>query len=163
MSGSDTQAHPHGRDIATGVVAMVFGGLYRQQAHSIENSLLSDAVGAGGVPGAIGGLMLLVGAGLTAKALWNLWRAPVPEDGPPNWPRHRMALSLLAVLAAYVAALPVLGYLLAMPLLMAGVAWLAGARAHRTVLLVAAVGGPLLWFTFDRVLQVRLPAGLLGA
>lgn len=162
MSESNPPDHPHGRDIATGVLAMVFGGLYRQQAHRIENSLLSDAVGAGGVPGAIGGLMLLAGAGLLAKGLWRMWKAPVPEVGMPNWPTHRMALSLLAVLATYVVALPVLGYLLAMPLLMAGIAWLAGARTHRTVLLVAAVGGPLLWFTFDRVLQVRLPAGLLG-
>jgi hypothetical protein len=48
-------------------------------------------------------------------------------------------------------------------LMMAMVAWLAGSKQHRTVILMAVIGGPSLWVLFDQVLRVRMPAGIWGA
>lgn len=163
MSAETNDSHPPQRDVLTGILAVVFGWLYRQQAHSIENSLLSDEVGAGGVPGAIGAFFCLVGLALMVKGLWHSVNTPAVESAATNWRKHGMALALLLVLALYVLALPLVGYLLAVALLMASVAWLAGSRKHRTVTLLAVIGGPGLWVMFDQVLRVRMPAGLWGA
>jgi putative tricarboxylic transport membrane protein len=163
MSGDTNDAHPPHRDVLTGVLAVVFGWFYRQQAHSIENSLLSDEVGAGGVPGAIGAFFCLVGLALIVKGLWYVAKTPAVESTPTDWRKHGMALSLLMVLAFYVLVLPVIGYMLAVALMMAMVAWLAGSKQHRTVILMAVIGGPSLWVLFDQVLRVRMPAGFWGA
>jgi hypothetical protein len=58
--------------------------------------------------------------------------------------------------------LPLVGYMLAMTMMMALVAWLAGSKQHRTVIVMAVIGGPSMWVLFDQVLRVRMPTGLWG-
>ena len=162
MSADTADVRAHRRDALTGALVLLFAALYLREAGSIESSLLSDAVGADGVPRAVGGLMALCGLGLLAKGLW-LGRGVAAESGTPTpWRQHGMALALLILLAVYVALLPWLGYLLSMTGLVAAVAWLAGGRERLPVLLMAAITSPLLWLVFDRVLMVRLPTGVWG-
>jgi len=162
MSGESNDAHPPQRDVLTGLMAAVFGWVYRQQAHSIENSLLSDEVGAGGVPGAIGAFFCLVGLALMVKGLWHMANTPTVQSAATDWRKHGMALSLVMVLVLYVVVLPLVGYMLAMTMMMALVAWLAGSKQHRTVIVMAVIGGPSMWVLFDQVLRVRMPTGLWG-
>lgn len=153
------------RDGVTGALALAVSIAYVAQARGIENSLLSDEVGAGGVPAAVGTLLGLVGAALLAKGLLARWRGG-GETGtvrpPTAWRPHAAAAALLLVLSVYVWLLPRLGYVASVIALVAAVAWLAGSRQWRTVAAMAVVTGPLLWLVFDRVLQVRMPAGVFG-
>jgi putative tricarboxylic transport membrane protein len=152
------------RDAVTGALALAVSVVYVVQARGIENSLLSDEVGAGGVPAAVGALLGVVGAVLLIKALLKgrSSAGTSTEDPPTDWRVHGMAAGLLAVLAAYVWLLPRLGYVISIVAMVAAVAWLAGSRRWRTIAAMAVVTGPLLWMVFDRVLQVRMPAGIFG-
>jgi hypothetical protein len=129
--------------------------------------LLADSVGASGVPVSIGSLMALASALLLVKALMqkptpalqaNTDEAPDP-DAPQN--PHRLALGLLLILAAYLFLLPWLGYVTAIGLLSAAVAWFAGGREAKVLLGFVLVTGPVLWFLFDFALKVKMPTGIL--
>lgn len=152
--------------------AAVFGILvssgYIWQARAIEDSLLSDEVGAGGVPAGVGMVMLVASIVLLLKALLARARAPqgaaqasAPAgDADDEFAHpHRMALGLLAILAGYVALLPWAGYVVSMGLLVAAVALFARARMAPVLAGFAVCTGPILWFLFDYLLQVRMPAG----
>ena len=60
------------------------------------------------------------------------------------------------------ALLPLLGYPIAISLLIAAVGWLAGAPLKAPLWGCALLGGPLLWLLFVHLLQVRMPRGLVG-
>ena len=152
------------RDRITGAIALAVSVVYVMQARGIENSLLSDEVGAGGVPAAVGVLLGVVGAILLVKSMVKVRHpgAPTGPEPPTDWRAHGMAAALLLVLAVYVWLLPRLGYMASVVAMVGAVAWLAGSRQWRTMAAMAVVTGPLLWLVFDRVLQVRMPAGIFG-
>ncbi|MBP6245923.1 MAG: tripartite tricarboxylate transporter TctB family protein, partial [Limnohabitans sp.] len=83
------------------------------------------------------------------------------EDAPQN--PHRLALGLLLILAIYLILLPWLGYVVAIGLLSAAVAWFAGGRESKVLLGFVLLTGPLLWFLFDYALKVKMPMGIWAA
>src|SRR5689334_2775265 len=111
--------------LGLGAVALAAGYLY--VASGIQESLLSDAVGAGGVPRALGWAMAALGLLLCLRSLSfaprDKTQAAVPtQDGTiPARQRHPhlQALGLLAILAGYVVLAPYLGYGLAVAVLIA--------------------------------------------
>lgn len=161
MSVSDRHSN-----LITGTVGLVFSLAYIRFASGIEDSLLADAVGASGVPVSIGGLMALASVLLLLKALTQKPTSSVPadldEEADPDAPQnpHRLALGLLLILATYLVLLPWLGYVLAVGLLSAAVAWFAGGREAKVLFGFVLVTGPLLWFLFDFALKVKMPAGI---
>lgn len=157
-------------NLIAAVLGIALSLAYVWQARSIEDSLLADEVGAGGVPTGVGLLLLAASVGLLIKTLVAGLRAapaaqPAQEDdegqegGRAPHP-HRMALGLLALLGCYVALLPFAGYVLSIGLLAIAVVRFAGGALDRTLAAFALVVGPLLWFLFSYLLQVRMPAGL---
>ena len=95
--------------------------------------------------------------------------SPEPEDAnttmsaaPVTSPyrSHALALGLLALLVGYTVVLPIVGYVLAVGLLIAAVAKFAGARGAYPLLACGIGGGIGLWLLFAVVLSVRMPAGL---
>lgn len=150
-------------DRITGTLGLLLSGAYVLQAHAIEDSLLADAVGAAGVPTGVGIMMALASLALLIKSLASAPQpASTPEDVEPGGAQHphAMAVGLLAILAVYVALLPVLGYVPSIGLLIGAVAWFAGARKAVSVVACMVVAGPLLWLMFDWALEIRLPVGL---
>ena len=133
-------------------------------ARGIEDSLLSDAVGAGGVPQGVGLLMLAAALALFGKSFLG-HAAPVVKDASkdspsPHWQAGALRTTgLVAILVVYGVLLPRLGYPLSVSLLVLACGWLAGAALKAPLLLCAALAGPLLWALFDRALQVRMPLG----
>lgn len=155
------------RDRLLAVGAAVFAASYVSAARGIEDSLLSDAVGAGGVPQGVG---LAMGVAAVALFIKSFAAAPPHEgksdraDGAER--RGAAAASVLLrsgglvlILIGYGALLPVLGYALTVSLLVLASGWLAGAPLRTPLLLCAAVAGPALWALFDQALQVRMPPG----
>ena len=148
------------RDRLLAVVVAAFAASYVTVARGIEDSLLSDAVGAGGVPQGVGIAMGLAAVALFAKSFVG------SSDGGQNEAEPWLPIllhtgGLVLILLAYGALLPWLGYPLTICLLVGASGWLAGARPNLNLLLCAAVSGPALWAMFDQALQVRMPVGTL--
>lgn len=150
------------RDRLLGVLTVAFSTSYVLAARSIEDSLLADAVGAGGVPQGVGIAMALAGIGVFATS----WKsAPGAADAVPDeLPTAQVVLrtvALVALLLAYALLLPWIGYVPAIFLLLLASGLLAGAPPGLTLFATAGLGAPLLWLLFDQVLQVRMPPGAL--
>jgi hypothetical protein len=156
------------RDRLLAVAAAILACAYIVACRSIEDSMLSDAVGAAGVPLGCGVALLAVSIALFLRS-WS--EKPMqdagqsdPQAAPSLFERREPALrtaALVLFLLSYGATLPVLGYALSTTLLIATCAWLAGAPVGAPLGLSAALGGPILWWTFDQLLQVKMPIGSL--
>jgi len=150
-------------DRISGLLGLLLSIAYVMHARTIEDSMLADAVGAAGVPIGVGVMLALASLALFLKT----WRTTGAADAASNDEEagasehpHAMAAGLLAILAVYVALLPVLGYVVSIGLLIGAVAWFAGARKPVSVVACMVVAGPLLWLMFDWALEIRLPVGL---
>ncbi|MFZ2651942.1 MAG: tripartite tricarboxylate transporter TctB family protein [Burkholderiaceae bacterium] len=159
------------RDLLLGAVAGAFAVLYIGASRAIEDSLLADAVGAGGVPQAVGLALLLAALALLVKSWLERTAAPpssarAQADAPPTaaapaQPRLRLSAALVALLVAYALLLPWLGYILSVSLFVLGVALLAGAPRRSPLAWCTALSGVSLWAMFDLALQIRMPMGWL--
>ena len=156
------------RDGLLGAVVAIFAIAYIASARAIEDSLLADAVGAGGVPQAAGIVLLLAALALLGKSCFGRQpgaAAPATTPAPPTEGRSRSFISaaLALVLLGYALLLPLLGYIVSISLLVLAVALLGGARRRLPLALCTALSGVALWALFELVLKVRMPAGSLFA
>jgi hypothetical protein len=154
-------------DRISGALGVTLATAYVLNAQTIEDSMLADAVGAAGVPTGVGVMLALASLALLLKTLRSAaddltdeMPAPGMDASGVSRRPHAMAAGLLAILAVYVALLPVLGYVLSIGLLIGAVAWFAGARQLLSVIACMLLAGPLLWLLFDWALEIRLPVGL---
>lgn len=150
-------------DRIAGGLGMLMACAYLVFTRGIEDSMLADAVGAAGVPTGVGVVLLLASLMLFIKS----WQSRVAKaeseqvDVVEGYEHpHRQAAILLAILIAYVAFLPVTGYVVSIGVLVASVAWFGGARKLRTIFICMLLAGPLFWFLFDWLLEIHMPAGL---
>jgi hypothetical protein len=153
------------RDRLLAVGVAVFAASYVAAARGIEDSMLSDAVGAGGVPQGVGIAMGVAAVALFIKSFMGR-RAPAPVEAQPSSSHEDAAglwrtAGLVLILVGYGLLLPLLGYPLTVSLLVLASGWLAGAAFKLPLGLCAALSGPLLWALFDQLLQVRMPVGSL--
>lgn len=158
-------------DFALGVGAIALAGVWLYVASGIEESMLSDATGAGGIPRVLGYVMIALGLLLCLRSV--SFAAPAPgakpaepalQDGPPpSWKNspHLKALVLLAILAGYVVLAPYLGYLLGTAVLLGVVAAYGGAPVNRNLLLISAGGGIALWLSFAWALGISMQTSAL--
>ncbi len=147
-------------ELALGLGAIALAALYLQLASRIPDSLLSDSVGAAGLPRAVGWALALVGALLSARAVWQRPPAAPAPDGA-GWRPHLRAAGLLAILAGYVVLAPWLGYAASTGLLLAAGAAYAGAPRSRNLVLVPAVAALVFWLLFVQAFGIPMPGGLL--
>ena len=151
------------RDRLLAVLALLFAAACVAAARAIEDSLLADAVGAGGVPQGVGITMALAALALFAKSFAG-GAAPAAELESKPWREALLRTSALVLaLLGYAALLPLLGYALTVSLLVLATGRLAGAALKWPLLVCAALSGPLLWALFDGMLKVRMPVGSLWA
>ena len=156
------------RDRLLGGIGSAFAVLYIVTARGIEDSMLADAVGAGGVPQAAGMVLLIASMALLVKSFFVRGAAPsqpqaqAPDDATQGLSRPWLAAAaLVLILVVYVLLLPLVGYIIAVSLLGLAVAVLGGARERRTLLLFTAFSGVALWLMFDLALKIRMPVGAL--
>lgn len=152
------------RDRVLAVLAAVLAATCIAAARAIEDSLLADAVGAGGVPQGVGIAMGLAALALFVKSYLGVAPQARLDAVVEATSRREIALrtgAMVAILLAYGAVLPIAGYALSVSLLVLASGRLAGAPFKAPLLLCAALAGPLLWALFDWLLQVRMPIGML--
>lgn len=150
-----------GPDLAVGVFVAALGLLCLWQASIIPATPLYAQVGPKFVPYLVGGLVVLIGAGLVVQALRGGWSAGMEEvrDAPPtNW----RAIGLVgAGLVANLVLIDTLGFVFAATVQFALVSAGFGSRnLLRDVLigLVVALGA---FLAFDKLLGVDIGAGIL--
>ena len=158
-------------DFLLGVGAIAVSGAWLYVASGIQESMLSDATGAGGIPRALGYLMAALGLLLCLRSVSFAARAPdatpagpAPQGSTPGrWKSnpHVQALILLGILAGYVVLAPYLGYLVATAVLLGVVAAYGGAPLNRNLLLVSAGGGIFLWLSFAWALSIPMQTSVL--
>lgn len=160
-------------DFWLGVAIMVFSAGYLALCGQVQESLLSDAVGAAGLPRAVAWSMIVLGGLLTMRSLRFRPATALPreavgeaddaalarEDGSLN--PHLKALGLLAMLALFVFVMPFIGYIAATAVLLCAVAFYGGAVHGRNLAIIAVAGALGLWFLFDFSLHIPLPVGSL--
>lgn len=146
------------RDTVLGVVTVAVAGIYWQQATTIPQSLLSDAVGADGVP-----RMIALGMGLSGLLLAgrSVFRPAAAHDDDLPKSAHIRAAGLMGILVAYLLAVPALGYVLSVAGLIAAVAVYAGGRFGPVLAATAAIGAVAFWLMFKLLLGVPMPTGFL--
>ena len=149
------------RDRVLALLALMLAAACVTGARAIEDSLLADAVGAGGVPQGVGIAMGLAALALFLKSFLGV--APSAEAGAakPWLDGAARTTGLVLILAGYAAVLPIAGYPLSVSLLGLAAGRLAGAPLKLPLIVCAALAGPLLWALFDALLKVRMPGGTL--
>jgi putative tricarboxylic transport membrane protein len=150
-------------DRLLGLVGLLGGGVYAYVAAGIPKSMLSDEVGPGGVPFWVGILVIAISALLLLKSWIG---GSEQEQGtemtlelPADW---RPVVGLLVVLVAYVLTVDVLGYLLAIALLIGSTALLAG-HVHSRQLYLLSVGSAMgLYLVFEKLMNIKLQKGVMS-
>ncbi len=119
----------------------------------------SDPAGPGGIPKilaagiAIIGVLLIVGSFLLKKE----------GKGKPFFTRSELlvTVALTAISVAYILLLPVLGYLIVTPLLIASILVTLGRRKPLPIVLISVIGTLVLFLLFYSLLRVNLPLGFM--
>lgn len=158
------------RDVAAGLGLLAFAGLYFAGALRIQQSELSDEVGAAGMPVILAALLAVLAALLAARG-WLAGR-PARAGGPTATAEGareageggapiRRALGLLGIAALYVPVALALGYVVGLAFLIAAIAYYEGTRPTWRLAAVAVGGAAFFWFVFVRLLGVAQPRGIL--
>lgn len=153
------------KDAVAGLALGVIAAAYWYFADLIPDSALSGHVGADGLPKllayVLGGLSLV----LFVRGLLVGRMAPAGgNDGErhsADWYAHARAAGLFVMAALYIVAVPYLGYVLSIGILMFAIALYAGARLSLQLVGIAVAGAVLFYILFVRVLNIPLPAGSL--
>jgi putative tricarboxylic transport membrane protein len=155
------------RDLACGLIALVLAILYLHETSQIQVSALGDAVGSAGFPLILGWMLAGAGAVLIVQALVRArfaGGAAAAADAAETEARpghaFRRAAGLVAIAAAFVALLPILGYVLAVALMLAAAMLYQGLPFARHTLLVAVAGAAFLYGLFGLLLGIPVPRGI---
>jgi putative tricarboxylic transport membrane protein len=144
------------RDVVCGVLGLALASLYYAQADALPKSLLADAVGADGVPKSLAIGLALCSVMLVVRALATRAEG---HAGSFNAHVHLRALGVVGLGAAYAFATPLLGYPLAIALLIGLTAIYFGLQPGMRLVLVAALGAAVFWTLFAKMLGVPMPSG----
>jgi putative tricarboxylic transport membrane protein len=148
----------------TAVVLLVFAVVFWIGADAIPKSRLGGTVGADGMPKLLAVALGILSAGLIAQTLIAMKAAgpaaPVERvSTESDRTAYARALGMIAIGFGYLFAVPYLGYLLTIGLLLLTVALYNGKRFSGSVLLFAALGSMGFYMLFVLLLDVPLPAG----
>jgi hypothetical protein len=150
------------RDLAGAALLVLVAGAYHFAATRIPSSTLDDGVGPRGFPLMLTIALVVVAAAIAVRAVVTVPPAApkrvAGEHAEARWPR---ALGLLGLGALYVPAAVLVGYPLALFLLLLAVPLYEGARLSWRGVAVAAGGSAFFYVLFELVLGVRKPESLL--
>jgi hypothetical protein len=148
------------KDLVAAAILLLIAGAYYWATMQIPSSTLDDGVGPRGFPLLLTAALVVVAAAIAVRAVTA---APsgtreVGAEPEARWPR---ALGLLGLGALYVPVSAILGYSLALFLLLAVMPLYEGMRFSWRVPAVAAGGAAFFYVLFELVLGVRQPESLL--
>lgn len=153
------------REAAVGVALLVIAGLYWLGADQIRVSTLEGAVGAQEVPKSLAVALAVLTALMIAQSAWQHYRtAPAAREGrvadAAARRRHLRALGMFAIGVAYLLLVDLIGYVLAVALLMLATAVYIDRPLSPRLAGMAAAGAALYYLLFVIFLDIPLPAGI---
>lgn len=162
---------PATADFLLGGICLVAGATYYSVASVIPKSMLSDEIGPGGVPAAVGLAAMVVSVLIMLKAMvvWKQERlaakvaSPVATDEAADAAEsHWLSVLLVLVLVSLIVILPILGYVSSIFLLILVSAALAGHAKNLKLFVFSLTSSVTLYVIFHFVMSVKLPKGPLG-
>ena len=126
-------------------------------------STSASGVGAGFAPTVVGAVLIVLAAALCVQIARGSVGEPETAEGDVDVRHTRwvpLAVCVAAVLIFIVAVEPV-GYLIVSAVCFWLTAWAMGARSHLKSALIAIVLSAVVYFSFTRLLDISLPAGVL--
>lgn len=150
------------RDAIVGIALFVVAVLYWFGADAIPESPLADGVGADGLPKTLAYALGVLSLVLIARsfALERTVGAPTAEERAADRHAHKRAAGMFLIGILYLVALPYLGYVLSIALLVGSAAWYNGKPPGPTMFAVAIGTAVAFYFLFVRFLGIGLPPGL---
>jgi hypothetical protein len=139
------------RDLACAALGLVIAGAYWAAARELPRSMLSDAVGADGVPTALAFLLVLFSLLIAVRALLK------KQERTEERQNHVRALGVAVLGFAYIALAPLAGYLVSSTALAGAAALYYGAPRNVDTVAFATGSAALLWLVFGRMLGIALP------
>ena len=150
------------RDLFSSAILLVIAATYYVASTAIPSSTLEDEVGSRGLPTVLAVLLAVIALGIGARAVLvspaAAGQAGTVREGEATWPR---ALGMLALVSLYLPLATVLGYFLALFLIISSVALYERMKPSWRLFAVAAGGAGFFWLLFVYFLGVRQPPGLL--
>ncbi len=147
------------RQILEPALLIALAALVLVDADSYPGAFEPGAPGPAFLPRILAALLIGGGVALAGRTVRRRRAGRLPEDRPPAGPRLRRWAPWVAGawMAGALAALPVVGTLGTLPLLVAGLLWLAGERTPWILLGVPLAFSGLVWGLFVWLLAVPLP------
>ena len=146
------------RDLVCSIALLAVAAGYYYLARGIASSALADEVGAAGLPTiyafALGSIGLIMALQAIVKGLLN--RAEVREAVDLRLMLRR-AGGVLGIGIGYLLIVSVVGYMIALVIVLAAMLIYFGERASGRIALAATVGAGLFWVLFDRLLGIPMP------
>ena len=172
VEGEATRMDELGMDRRTdlvGSLTVVLFGLLVLVLSSMqqEATVRFDSIGPMGLPRVLGGLFVVLGSLQTLRTVrgLKLYGRFAPHEGSEDEPEHPASplrgLGFILGSVAYLALMPVLGYLLATPMAIAAGLWALEFRRVRAIVIIAGSFTLIGFYVFGDLLSVPLPTGLL--
>ena len=162
---------PATADLLLGGICLVAGATYYSVASEIPKSMLSDEIGPGGVPAAVGLAAMVVSVLIMLKAMvaWNQGRLAAKvastvatDEAEEAGGSHWLSVITALVLVMLIVILPILGYVLSIFFLIVVSAALAGHAKNIKLLVFSLTSSVTLYVIFQWVMNIKLPKGPLG-
>jgi putative tricarboxylic transport membrane protein len=147
------------RDMLCGAFGLALAAAYYALAGALPVSLLSDEIGADGVPKSLAIGLALCSLLLIGRAA--LARRTSPSAKETSAVEHLRSLGIVALGALYIAIAPLIGYVPALALLLVAATMYFGAAFNLRLVLISVVGAALFWAMFVKMLSVAMPSGTL--
>jgi hypothetical protein len=152
---------------ASGLFLLILSAGYYFAADAMPSSILDTTVTSSAFPkmlalaGGFLSIALIVQNFVAVAAAGRSAAAKEPEEGGgANWSAHRRALGLLAIVLCFVLALEVVGYPVAIGLLILAVSVYQGYPLSKLSVAVAIGGGLFFWLFFMVLLGIHMPLGI---
>jgi putative tricarboxylic transport membrane protein len=149
------------RDLICSVVLLVIAAGYYFFTSSIGTSALSDEVGAAGLPTvySIGLAGVALALGLQALLRWLIIgsQAKTSTESPDFLRMFLRAGGVLAIGIVYLLIVNIVGYVIALLLVLMAMLFYLGEGVGRQTILAAFFGAGFFWVLFDRLLGIPTP------
>lgn len=152
------------KDIAVATLFLVLGVLIIIESARLSEGTVPDPIGTGGLPGGVGMVVVALALAIIGRRLQQRLRHGqhvITAEGATDEPAYPVLawrpLAIWTGAVVYVATVPVLGFLVATPLLLGGVLLLMDVRRWTVVVPVAVGFTAVAYALFDVFLKVDLP------
>ena len=149
------------KDLICSLVLLIIAAGYYFFASGIGTSALADEVGAAGLPTvyslALAGVALALALQAMLRGMVLGSQAKSLEDPPDFWLMFRRASGVLIIGIVYLLIVNIVGYVIALLLVLMAMLSYFGEKFDRKTVLSACIGAGFFWFLFDRLLGIPTP------